>query len=103
MKLDELTAKETELIELLRAHLVLVETVGEVLAVVGGESTGPGTADAAEARLVEPLRTLGLKVLGSWAQRGERLAGERLQAGDSHARIRAKKKSRGTASTARSR
>lgn len=103
MNLNELTAKETEMIELLRAHPGLVETVGEVLAVVRGECAGPGTADAAEARLVEPLRTLGLKVLGSWAQRGERLVGARLQARDPYARVRAKKKSRGTAPTARSR
>lgn len=89
------------MIELLRAHPALAETVEEVLAVIRGECGGPGTADAAEARLVEPLRTLGLNVLNSWAQRGERWAAASLQASDPRARARAKKKSRGTAATGR--
>ncbi len=37
----ELTAKETAMIELLRAHPALAEKVGEVLAVVGAEPAGP--------------------------------------------------------------
>ena len=102
MNPSELTAKETAMIELLRAHPALAEKVGEVLAVVTGEPAGPGTIDAAEERLVAPLRALGLEVLGGWAEGEERAAGARLQASDPGARVRVKKKRRGTAATGRS-
>ena len=95
-----LTAQETAMLELLRAHPALAAKVAEVLAVVAAEPAGLGTLDAAEARLVAPVRALGLHALGGWAQRAEQAAGARLQAGDPGAKVRAKKKRPGTAATA---
>ena len=103
MKNDELTTEETKLIELLRAHPALAEHVGAVLAVVRAGGEEPGTISAADERLVEPLRSRGLKALGGWAQRAEARAGAHAQAADPQLRVRGEKKRRGTAATAPSR
>ena len=95
-----LTAKETAMLELLRAHPALAEKVQEVLAVVATESAALKTIDAAEGQLVGPVRALGLHALGSWAERAEAAAGARLQAADAGAKVRAKKKRPGRAATA---
>ena len=95
----KLTTEETAMIELLRAHPALAEKVAEVLAVVAGGSAGAETINAAEERLVGPVRALGLHALGSWARRAEQTAGEQLQAADPGAKVRAKKKRPGAAAT----
>ena len=100
---DELTAEETKVIELLRAHPALAEQMGAVVAVVRAGGEGPGTISAAEERLVAPLRALGLHVLGGWAQRAEARAGAHAQAADPQLRVRGEKKRCGTAATAPSR
>jgi hypothetical protein len=100
MKAPTLTTQETAMIELLRAHPALAAKVAEVLAVVAGGGEGEETLDAAEARLVAPVRALGLHALGGWAQRAEQAAGARLLAGDPRAKVRAQKKRPGTAPTA---
>ena len=99
MNPPEPTPKVAKMLELLRADPALAETVAEVLGVVAVDPAGPGTIDAAEERLVAPLRKLGLQVLGGWAERAERQVGECLQASDPGARVRAKKKRHGTAAT----
>ena len=91
MNPNELTAEETKLIELLRVHPALAGSVEAVLAVVRAGGEAPGRIDAAEENLVEPLRTLGLTVLGEWAQRAEAHCATQLQAADPAARPRAKK------------
>ena len=103
MKITELTAEETKVIELLRAHPAVAGQVEAVLAVMRAGGEGPGTIGAAEERLVEPLRMLGLNVLGGWAQRAEARSGAQAQAADPSLRVRRKKKRRGTAATAPSR
>lgn len=90
------------MLELLRAEPALAEAVAEVLGVVVADPQGAGTFDAAEERLVAPLRELGLHVLGGWAKQAEDQAGARLLAGDPGARVRAQKKRRGIAATASS-
>lgn len=96
-----LTEQETAMIEVLRAHPQLAAKVKEVLEVVA--EPGCGTLDAAEARLVGPVRALGLHALGSWARSAEQAAGERLLADDAGAKVRSKKKRPGTAATDNSR
>ena len=87
------------MLEWLRAEPARAEAVAEVLGVVVADAPATGTLDAAEERLVAPLRELGLQVLGGWAQRAEDQAGARLQASDPCARVRAQKNRRGTAAT----
>ena len=99
MNPQTLTAEVTAMLKLLRAHPALAEKVAEVLAVVAGGSAGAETIDAAESRLVAPVRELGLHALGGWAQRAEQAAGERLQVDDPGAKVRVKKKRPGTAAT----
>lgn len=103
MNPKELTEEEAKMIELLRAHPAVAEQVGAVLAVVRAGGEGPGTISAAEERLVEPLRALGLNVLGGWAQRAEARTGAHAQAADPGLRARGEKKRRGTAPTVPSR
>ena len=55
---------------------------------------------AAGVRLVEPLRALGLNVLGGWAQRAEARIGAHTEAADPRLRARGEKKRRGPAATA---
>ena len=102
MNPPELTPKVARMIERLRADPALAETVAEVLAAVTEEKAGTGTLDSVEERLVGPLRALGLQVLSGWAQRAEQQVGEQLQTADTAARVRAKKKRRGTAASGRS-
>ena len=64
MNPTKLAREETALLELLRAHPALAEKVAEVLAVVAGGSAGAETINAAENRLVEPVRARGLHALG---------------------------------------
>ena len=87
------------MLAMLRAEPALAEAVAEVLGVVVADPQAAGTLDAAEERLVAPLRELGLHVLGGWARQAETQAGARLLAGDPGARVRAQKKRRGTAAT----
>lgn len=95
----ELTPKVVKMLELLRANPALAETVAEVLS-VGVDPQAPGTINAAEERLVAPLRALALQVLRDWAEHAEEQAGLQLQAADPSARVRGKKKRPGTAATA---
>jgi hypothetical protein len=99
MNPPEPTPKVAKMLELLRADPALAEAVAEVLGVVAVDPAGPGTIDAAEQRLIAPLRELGLHVLGSWAECAERQVGESLQTNDPGARVRAKKKRPGTAAS----
>ena len=85
------------MIELLRAHPALVEKAAEVLA---GGSAGGETINAAEERPVGPVRAPGLHAPRGWARQAEQTAGERHQAADPGAQVRAKKKRCGTAATA---
>jgi hypothetical protein len=86
----ELTPKVVKMLELLRANPALAETVAEVLS-VGVDPQAPGTINAAEERLVAPLRALALQVLRDWAEHAEEQAGLQLQAADPSARVRGKK------------
>ena len=103
MNPTEPTPRVAKMLELLRAEPALAEAMAEVLGVVTADPEAAGTLDAAEQRLVAPLRELGLHVLGGWARQAEDQAAARLLSGDPGARVRVQKKRRGTAATASSR